>query len=457
VFFLSIVPLAAGFIGGFRRGAIWALICAGLGLGALGLGHAGFTFPDPDPDPVLTMSLNFVFQLVLSLVFAKTYTEERERTLLQVRAADRAKSIFLANVSHEIRTPMNGVVGMTEVLLRDTLTAPQREQLEVIQRSGRSLVLLINDLLDLARLEEGHFELAVVRFEIRALVSDLLALYAPLASEKGLTLVTSVEEAVPRAVRGDALRLRQVLSNLVSNAIKFTPSGEVRLVVTREGDQTRFAVVDTGPGISAAARPRLFERFEQGDASATRRAGGTGLGLSLSRDLVKRMGGALQHDASHAPGSRFHFALPLPLAAADLEPVAARPLTRVATGTPGRVLVVDDNPVNLAVARGLISRAGYPVHTVSNGRAALEEVQASEWCLVLMDLQMPEMDGLEATRLIRALPGTRARVPIVALTASAMPEEVAACRLAGMDDVLAKPIDVEALSATLKRYAAAWS
>jgi signal transduction histidine kinase/ActR/RegA family two-component response regulator len=452
IFFLSIVPLSAGFMGGFKRGAAWAVAVVGLGLGTIVLGERGFTWPEVDPSPSATLAVNFVFQIVLSLVFAKTYTEERERALHKALAADRAKSQFLANVSHEIRTPMNGVVGMTEVLLQESLAPAHRAQLEVIRRSGQSLVLLINDLLDAARLEEGRLELDLAPLDLPALVTDVGALYGALAAAKPLVVRVDLSPDLPRFVTGDALRLRQVLSNLLSNAVKFTAAGEVRLEVKPEGPRVRFAVVDTGPGIAPALRPRLFQRFEQGDGSATRRTGGTGLGLALSREFIARMGGTLEHDVAYAPGSRFTFALQLPAADA---PVAQVPLKVPVAASPRRVLVVDDNPVNLAVARGLVGRAGHQVSTAANGREALEAVRSAPWGLVLMDLQMPEMDGLEATRQIRLLPGESGRVPIIALTASALPDDEVACRAAGMNELLVKPIDVRALSTVLERYLAA--
>jgi CheY-like chemotaxis protein len=237
-----------------------------------------------------------------------------------------------------------------------------------------------------------------------------------------------------------------VLSNLLSNAVKFTTEGQVRLVVDLVGEQVRVAVEDTGPGIPEAVRPRLFQRFEQGDATATRRAGGTGLGLALSREFVGLMGGTLEHDAAWHPGSRFVFSVTLPTEPADFTPVPVAPRGPVGSGL---VLVVDDNPINLAVARTLVRRAGFEVQTATNGREALEAVQRQPFTLVLMDVQMPQMDGLEASRQIRALPGVVGQVRIVGLTASAMPEDLAACREAGMSSVLAKPIDVAALNRAL--------
>ncbi len=451
IFMTAIVPMGAGFTGNFRRGVAWTVPVVLLGIGSLALGATGATWPDVDPSPTTTMSLNFVFLAALTLVFAKTFAEERHRALQQAHAADLAKSAFLANVSHEIRTPMNGVLGMTEVMLQQAPAPEQREQLEIIRRSGQAMVLLINDLLDLARVEAGRLHTVVARLELHTLVDDLTRLYGPLAEARGLGFTVTVGPGVPRAVMGDGLRLRQVLTNLLANAVKFTTEGRVSLRVDLEGPRVRFAVCDTGPGISPSLRPRLFHRFEQGDASSARRAGGTGLGLALSHELVQLMGGELVFDEAVEHGTCFRFSLALPLADEPVEPAPVAVPERLG----GRVLIVDDNAVNLAVARSLVGRAGCEVHTAANGRQALEAAQASAWDLVLMDVQMPEMDGLEATRRIRALPGAAARVPIVALTASAMPTEVGACLEAGMNEVLAKPLNPQALVGALARHLAA--
>jgi signal transduction histidine kinase/CheY-like chemotaxis protein len=415
----------------------------------LQLGQHGYTLPQRDPDLGTSMSLNFAFCLTVVVLFARSYSAERQRALEQIRAADRARAAFLANVSHEIRTPMNGVLGMTQVLLDGSLSAEQREQLLVIQRSGDALVALINDVLDSSKVEAG--QLTVSRegdFDLRALLEDLAHLYEPMAKDKGLALAVDVGGGV---VRGDGLRVRQVLGNLLSNAVKFTQSGSVRLLVERDGAQVRFTVEDTGAGIPPALRSRLFKPFQQGDDTSTKRYPGTGLGLSLSLQLATLLGGSLVLDEAYAAGARFVFSVALPVVEPRAPAVAVASPTRPAEGL--AVLVVDDNPVNLAVARALVSKAGYVVQTATNGRDALAAVQGRAFAAVLMDVMMPEMDGLEATRQIRALPGPEREVPIIALTASAMPEELAACRAAGMNEVLTKPVVAAALTHALGAYA----
>ena len=437
LFFSVIVPLVAGFTLGGRSAARWAALTAVAAVGSLLLGHAGYSWPVADPTPLTTKSLNIVTALAMAALFSARFQAVRQEALARAEAANRAKSLFLASISHEIRTPMNGVLGMTEVMLHDARDPQTREQLEVIQRSGKLLVSLIDDLLDLTKLEARRVELLIGELDLPALVQDIERLFTTQAREKGVALEVMLAPDCPRLIRGDGLRLRQVLLNLVSNAVKFTERGEVRLEVSVAPAQgLTFAVVDTGIGIAPDVLPRLFSVFEQADASTTRRFGGTGLGLALARQLVELMGGALQATSEPGAGSRFFFTLPNLTA------------PQVASG---RVLVVDDNPVNLKVASSLVRRAGYEADEVSSGAGALSAARNTSYVAVLMDCHMPEMDGFQATAHIRALPAPFGSVPIIALTASTTPEDVAACRRSGMNEVLAKPVSLESLQRVLPR------
>ncbi|MDP3499113.1 MAG: ATP-binding protein [Myxococcales bacterium] len=403
---------------------------------------------------VATASPRFVMLMRVGLLvsgvflFGQAFARERERGVAEFERLSRAKAVFLANVSHEIRTPMNGVLGLTEAMLLEELPPSLRERLGLVQRSGQSLVALINDLLDLSKVEAGKVRIERARFDLQVLLSDLTRLYQPLAAQKGLEFSTQVD-AVPEQVTGDSLRLRQVLSNLLGNALKFTERGTVSLVVTR-GDVpagVRFEVRDTGIGIAADALPRLFTPFEQADASTTRRFGGTGLGLSLSRDLVELMGGTLDVETAPGVGSVFTFELALPVApssSASLAPVTSAAPRPSPTAAP--VLIVDDNAINLKVASALVERAGYRVVTATNGLDALDHVLRGPLTAVLMDCHMPVMDGFEATERIRDLSGPAASLPIVALTASTLPEELEACRRSGMNHCLTKPVSFTALA-----------
>jgi signal transduction histidine kinase/CheY-like chemotaxis protein len=388
--------------------------------------------------------------MVLAVLFERT----RREAAAQAERLSQSKSNFLANVSHELRTPMNGVLGMTELLLRSDLEEEQREQLALLQRSGRQMVVLLNDLLDMSKVEAGKMELDPVDFDLRQQLSDLHALHAPVAAARGLSLAFE-HEGLAAVVRGDALRLRQVLDNLVTNALKFTAEGGVKVTAraTTEG-RYRFEVQDTGIGISPQVLPRLFSPFTQAEAGITRRFGGTGLGLVLCKELVTLMGGSITVESAEGRGTtvRVDVALPQSHAALADEPTApVKPLDR-ATALP--VLVVDDNPINLKVACGLVEKAGYRPLTARNGREALEVVQAQPLALVLMDCHMPVMDGYEATEQIRSLDSDVSLLPVIALTASAMPEELERCRRSGMNDCLVKPVSLEVLQRVLDQVAA---
>ena len=375
----------------------------------------------------------------------------------QAEAATRAKSGFLAVMSHEIRTPLNGVLGMVHLILGTKLDDAQRHYVLAVQESGEALLSILNDILDFSKLEAGRIELTDEAFDLERLVNGAVTLLAPRAQEKRLALETRLPPGLPRALRGDAGRLRQVLLNLIGNAIKFTETGFVRVEAERRGGEgdaahLRFAVSDSGIGIGAEARPLLFREFTQVDRSATRRFGGTGLGLAISRRIVEAMGGEIGVESTPGRGSTFWFRVSLPLAERAPSRASERAL---AASRPLRILVAEDNALNQEVARGLLSRQGHTVEIAADGRLAVEAVRTKQYDVVLMDVHMPGLDGLAATREIRRLPGDRGRTPIIALSASVLPGETQQCVAAGMDAYLAKPIDPSALAEALARHAAA--
>jgi signal transduction histidine kinase len=404
---------------------------------------------------------------------------EEHAARVAAERASQAKSQFVANLSHELRTPMNAIIGMTDLSLGESLSPLVREYLLTVKSNARLLLELLNELLDFSKLEAGKFVLDSRPFGLREMLADVARNFGFRAAEKGLQLGCRVDEAVPEGLLGDELRLRQVLINLLSNAVKFTEAGSIRVVValdlqTPAEAYLRFSVEDTGIGIPPGDQERIFAPFMQVDASTTRRHGGTGLGLTIASDLIRAMGGRLAVRSEPGQGSVFYFSISLakppaqalPRGGAPAEATAVerrraaaavdssarsdgRPLPQRAEEL--RVLLVEDVPTNQLVIRRVLEKRGHQVQVAHNGREALVQVQASEFDLILMDVQMPEMDGYQATAAIREMPGW-SRVPIVALTAHAMPGDRERCVAAGMDAYLTKPIDAKELIQVVEEY-----
>jgi signal transduction histidine kinase/CheY-like chemotaxis protein len=464
----------AGFaIAGRRSGITWTALAIGE-LSALYTVEKLGIVSLPNVPATTALEIAFASDVGLVLVvltFTLVFESEKNHALGALRSANRrlaeardaaqaaseAKTRFLANMSHEIRTPMNGVLGMSELLLQRPLAEPDRQQVGTIHRSARALQLLLDDILDLSKLEAGRVEVERLPCEPRELVREVLDLLRQPAAEKGLGLESVIDSDVPRAVRMDPLRVRQLLLNLVGNALKFTERGEIQVrVAAREAGTgplvLRFEIEDTGIGIDGEALDTIFESFTQADASTTRRFGGTGLGLAICRSLVAQMDGEIGVESELGRGSTFWFELPA-------EQAGSLPPEHAPAAEPaqleGRILLAEDNRVNQELGVAMLERLGLQVDVARDGVEALAAVCSRAYDLVLTDCQMPRMDGYELARHIRSLEsseGARARVPIVALTASATLAERESCLAVGMDDHLAKPLALADLASTLGRW-----
>ncbi|MFC3231046.1 ATP-binding protein [Marinibaculum pumilum] len=479
--YLLAAPVGTGLLLGMRPAlAVGAAVTGIVVLHAVLLPQAGILPPGPQPQPWQGNLAFVMVMMALGLALAvgafHRVIDRTSRQLKEARdaaeAANEAKSRFLANMSHELRTPINVVLGFAELMDEEGLPPRTQAHLKQIRNASSDLLAMVNDVLDYGRAEAGGLVLEVQPFDLLAVADDLRERFQPLADHKQLALQVTVAPEAPRWIHGDALRLRQLLGNLLANAVKFTERGHIALDIACPDPQTvplrlQFDVTDTGIGIPEAALPTLFDRFTQADASTTRRFGGSGLGLAIVRTLADRMGGQVEVASRPGEGSRFRVTLVVQPAAAPQaadampgraaiartapEPAMAMPAAHAAPAAaaaaarPGRILLVEDSEANQHLFATGLQRAGHEVRIAGDGRAALEALQQEPFDLVLMDGEMPVMNGTDAARAIRASGAPHAGIPIIALTANAMARDAAAFRAAGMDDFLAKPVSLRQL------------
>jgi signal transduction histidine kinase/AmiR/NasT family two-component response regulator len=444
---LVLLPSFALFIGRARAGHPWLVVTIAVvlfcvfGDRVLGWRPVG-RFPVQLAGTVSAATVAAYLLQWLNMRAADAQREAVERARRDAEAANRAKSAFLAVVSHELRTPLNGILGLAGMLMERRHDPEEQEMVETIQRSGDALLRIVNDILDMSKIESGHLAISRAPYSVAAVFTSVERLYRANAAERGIHLQVSPVDGVPPWVFGDGPRVRQVIINLVSNALKFTPGGTVRVEGVWAEGRLSVAGHDTGVGMTEAVCARLFVPFYQGEVLAAEHVEGTGLGLAICRELVSRMGGEISVTSAPGVGSRFTFDVDAPEAEA---PRLVLSIPAPDAGLPRRVLVVEDNAVNLRVATALLTRMGVTSVTALNGEIALTSLERESFDLVLMDIQMPVLDGLEITRRIRARTDKRREVPIVALTAAVFEDERRAALDAGMDDLVTKPVRADAL------------
>lgn len=434
-------------VGGKETAHYAFLLVPGLLLGILCFAQRYSTLTRLERLRLIDREKNDQLELANRLVIAQK--EEAERAAEEARRANEAKGIFLANTTHELRTPLTGVLSTMNILEHTKLDAEQRELVAAAQVSAKTLLTLINDILDLAKLDEGKLSLKPQAFEVGELVRHIAALLHPAADEKGLVLNCHFADEQEHRLVGDPVRIGQVLLNLVGNAIKFTEEGRVDITATVDArDSNLFRLMleveDTGVGFSREEGAKLFERFEQVDGTSRRRQGGTGLGLAICRELAALMDGTLEADSMPGVGSRFRFAVTLPKAEGKYDPTPkAVDRTAEMRALALRVLLAEDNKINQMLIDKLLTRYGWTITVVSDGAEAVEAILAGAFDLVLMDVRMPVKDGVTAVQEVRAAAGPVSKTPVIALTANTMAEDIENYKAAGMDRVVGKPINIQ--------------